>query len=244
MGRLFFSARKEYMFTKLLQLFSPNNCSKCQGILLVITGPSGVGKDTAKELFLKRNPGFRKIVTDTSRKPRPGEINGQHHNFYSLEEFKQRIEDGKYLEYIEVRPGEYKGGSKEAVSAILTGHNVIWQVDEYAMAHIKSIIKENMPEMADCILEKTITVYIAPEDWDQLREQYFRRDPNASEEKFLTKLARDREMWWQYHDRYDHVVINRRGKINETVATIEKLVARKAQSLAAAPITHAAVALH
>jgi len=230
------------MIAKFFQSLFAKNCTKCQGILLVITGPSGVGKDTAKELFLKRNPDFQKIVTDTTRAPRQGEISGVHHNFYTNEEFKQRIKEGKYLEYVEVRPGEYKGGSKEAVSAILSGKNVIWQVDEYAMAHIRSIIKENMPEMADCILGKTVTVYIAPEDWDQLREQYFRRDPDASEEKFLIKLARDREMWWQYHDRYDHVVINKRGKINETVAAIEKLVAQKAESLANNQVAAPAVA--
>lgn len=231
------------MFGKIFQLLSPKNCAKCQGILLVITGPSGVGKDTTKDLFLKRNPGFHKIVTDTSRAPRAGEIEGVSHNFYSNEQFKQRIKDGRYLEYIEVRPGEYKGTSKEAISAILNGHNVIWQIDEYAMAHIKRIIKENMPEMADSILEKTITVYIAPEDWDQLREQYFRRDPNASEEKFLIKLARDREMWWQYHDRYDHVVVNKRGKISDTVANIEKLVAKKAEILTGTRLIAPAIAV-
>jgi len=232
------------MFTKLCQLLFPRNCAKRPGILLVITGPSGVGKDTAKELFLKRNPDFQKIVTDTTRLPRQGEINGVHHNFYTNEEFKKRIQEGKYLEYIEVRPGEYKGGNKESVSAILTGKNVIWQVDEYAMAHMRSILKENMPEMADCILEKTVTIYIAPEDWDQLREQYFRRDPGASEDKFLAKLARDREMWWQYHDRYDHVVINKRGKINDTVALIEKIVAKKAESMASTQLVPPAVMIH
>jgi guanylate kinase len=230
------------MIGKLFQSMFGKNGTKCPGILLVITGPSGVGKDTTKELFLKRNPGFQKIVTDTSRPARSGEIAGINHNFYSNEEFKQRIKDGKYLEYIEVRPQEFKGTAKDAISAVIAGKNVIWQIDEYAMAHIKSIIKENMPEMADCILGKTVTVYIAPEDWDQLREQYFRRDPNASEEKFLIKLARDREMWWQYHDRYDHVVINKRGKINDTVAAIEKLVAKKAENLANTPITAPAVA--
>lgn len=233
------------MFTKLLQQFFPKNCAKSQGILLVITGPSGVGKDTTKELFVKRNPDFHKIVTDTNRQPRTGEAEGINHNFYSDEDFKKRISEGKYLEYIEVRPGEYKGTSKEAISAILTGKNVIWQVDEYAMAHIKNIIRENMPDIADSIINKTVTVYIAPEDWDQLREQYFCRDNNADEEKFLIKLARDREMWWQYHDRYDHVVINKRGKVNDTVAAIEKLVAKKAQSLASTTtITATAAIIH
>jgi len=214
------------MFAKLMQQILSKNGIKTQGILLVITGPSGVGKDTTKELFIKRNPDFHKIITDTNRPPRPGEINGINHNFYNDEDFKKRIAQGKYLEYVEVRPGEYKGTSKEAISAILNGQNVIWQVDEYASAHIKEIIRENMPDIADSIINKTITVYIAPEDWDQLREQYFCRDCNANEEKFLIKLARDREMWWQYHDRYDYIVINKRGKINDTVATIEKLVAK------------------
>ena len=224
------------MFSRLFQMIFSKNCDKNQGILLVITGPSGVGKDTTKEIFLRRNQDFHKIVTDTSRVARQGEINGIHHNFYSNAEFKKRINEGKYLEYIEVRPGEYKGTSKESISAILTGKNVIWQVDEYAMAHIKDIIKENMSETADCILEKTITIYIAPEDWDQLREQYFTRDNNANEEKFLVKLARDREMWWQYHNRYDYVVVNKRSKINETVNAIEKLVAQKTKLLAKSQI--------
>lgn len=194
------------------------------GTLLVTTGPSGVGKDTSKELFLKRNPDFQKIVTDTSRLPRTGETDGIHHNFYTHEEFAQRIKEGKYLEHIEVRPGEFKGTSKEAISAILTGKNVIWQVDEYAMAHVKEIIRDNMPEMADCILGRTITVYIAPEDWYQLREQYFKRDPEANEEKFLTKLARDKEMWEEYRSCYDYIVINRRGELSDTVSQIEKIV--------------------
>jgi len=236
------------MFSKIFKTLFDRNYNKCQcqchGILLVITGPSGVGKNTTKELFLKRNPGFHKIVTDTTRQPRDGEINGLHHNFYTNQEFKKRIKEGKYLEYIEVRPKEFKGTSKESISAILSGKNVIWQVDEYAMAHIKDIIRENMPQIADCVLERTITVYIAPEDWDQLREQYFRRDPNASEEKFLAKMARDREMWWQYHDRYDHVVVNKRGKINETVAMIEKLVTKKSEMLANAQPLTAAIAIN
>jgi len=109
------------MFTKLFQQFFQRSCAKSQGILLVITGPSGVGKDTTKELFIKRNPDFHKIITDTNRQPRAGEENGVNYNFYSDEDFKKRISEGKYLEYIEVRPGEYKGTSKEAISAILTG---------------------------------------------------------------------------------------------------------------------------
>jgi len=68
----FFKVSPMPMFTKIFQTFFPKNCTKRQGILLVITGPSGVGKDTAKELFLRRKPDFQKIVTDTTRLPRQG----------------------------------------------------------------------------------------------------------------------------------------------------------------------------
>lgn len=201
-------------------------------MLVVITGPSGVGKDTIKEAFLKRNLDFQRIVTDTSREPRNGEINGVHHNFFTSKQFLQRIKKRKYLEYIEARADEYKGTSKDALKPVLSGQNIFWQVDEYAMAHLKEILWSNMPEVADDILEKKVTVYIAPEDEIQLREQYFCRDSDACEEKFAKKLARDKELYEQYHDRYMFTVVNKRGKIGETVNEIEKIVAQKREEFA------------
>lgn len=195
------------------------------GVLLVITGPSGVGKDSIIGELLKRNPDFKKIVTDTSRAPRAGEVDGIDYNFFSNEQFLAKAEKGEYLEHVEVRPKEYKGTSKESIKQIINGKKVIWKIDEYGAANLKTTLKENLPEFADAVLAKTILVYVAPEEWKQLREQYFERESEANKAWFRIKLARDKEMWKKYRDRFDHIVVNRRNKLEETVIEIEKLFA-------------------
>ena len=97
------------------------NINNKDGILLVITGPSGVGKDTIIAEFLKKNPDFKKLVTDTSRLPREREIEGKDYNFFTCEEFLKRAEKGFYLEHVEVRPKEYKGTSREAIQEVFSG---------------------------------------------------------------------------------------------------------------------------
>lgn len=204
---------------------SPKGNRKKQGFLLVITGPSGVGKDTIILEFLKRNPNFKKIVTDTSRPPRAGEIEGVDYNFFSEMEFLEKAAKGDYLEHVEVRPKEYKGTPKSAVEQILAGNKVIWKIDEYGAAHLQKTFEKQLPSKAEKIMKQTATIYVAPEEWKQLREQYFERESEANKRWFRIKLERDKVMWEKYHNRFDHVVVNRRQKVMETVAEIEKIVA-------------------
>ena len=194
------------------------------GLLLVITGPSGVGKDTIIAEFLKRNTDFKKIVTDTSRPPRVGETDGIDYNFYSQNEFLDKAANGDYLEHVEVRPKEYKGTPKSAVEQILDGTKVIWKIDEYGAAHLPKTFEKQLRSKAKKILRQTITVYIAPEEWKQLREQYFERESEANKQWFRIKLERDKEMWKKYRERFDYVVINRRQKVMDTVVEIEQII--------------------
>jgi len=201
--------------------------SKDQGFLLVITGPSGVGKDSIIGEFLKRKPDFKKIVTDTSRPPRVGEVNGIDYNFYSQNEFLEKAAKSHYLEHVEVRPKEYKGTPKSAVEQILSGKKVIWKIDEYGAANLQKTFEKQLRRKAAKILKRTITVYVAPEEWKQLREQYFERESEANKQWFRIKLERDKEMWKKYHDCFNYIVINHRQKLMDTVTEIEKIIAAR-----------------
>jgi guanylate kinase len=209
----------------LKKLFGSTSGEK--GILLVITGPSGVGKDSVIAEFLKRNSDFNRIVTDTTRLPRASEINGVDYNFFTLEQFTERVRLGFYLEHVEVRPKEYKGTTKRAIVEIAAGKKIVWKIDEYAAANIRKIIKKEIPGKAREILARTVTVYLACEEWSQLREQYFNRESEANKQWFRVKLERDKKMWEKYHDRFDRIVVNRREKMFDTVKEIEKIVAAK-----------------
>lgn len=203
------------------------NINNKKGILLVITGPSGVGKDTIISKFLKRNSCFKKIITDTSRLPRAGEEDGKDYNFFTCKDFLKRAEKGEYLEYMEVRPKEYKGTSKKAIQNVFSGKNIIWKIDEYSGSHTKEIFRKAMPDLAEEMISRTVTVYISPEEWSQLREQYFAREKEANREWFLIKLKRDKKMRNLYGKKFDKIIINKRKRVNETVIQLEKIVKEK-----------------
>lgn len=99
------------------------------GKLIVLTGPSGVGKGTLLQSLLKRHPELRFSVSATTRQPRQGEIDGKHYYFVSRDKFEQMVTEGQLLEWAEYA-GNYYGTPRAAVEAqIQLGQSVILEIE-------------------------------------------------------------------------------------------------------------------
>jgi guanylate kinase len=112
------------------------------GILLVLAGPSGVGKGTIGKRLLARDPSLGWSVSATTRSPRPGEVDGVDYRFLTREEFEQLRDAGGFLEWFEVY-GQLKGTPREQVeSRLAAGEDVLMEIDvQGAMA-----IREQIPD--------------------------------------------------------------------------------------------------
>lgn len=143
-----------------------------RGLLLVVSGPSGVGKSTIiGEMFSNGLAGCECVfsVSMTTRKPRPGEIEGINYWFVSHDEFKESVEKGELLEYAEYA-GEYYGTPvKPVADAISENKCVLLDIELKGMLQVK----ERMPE--------AVTVYIRPPDWDELAKRLRGRGTEAEE---------------------------------------------------------------
>ena len=106
---------------------------------IVFCGPSGVGKGTLIEMLMKRFPNdqFGFSVSHTTRKPREGEIDGKHYNFTSVEDIKEEINEGKFVEYAEVH-GNYYGTSIAAVETVQKQNRIcILDIDIQGVMKVK-----------------------------------------------------------------------------------------------------------
>jgi guanylate kinase len=111
-------------------------------LLVVISGPSGVGKDSLVERIKARGAQFHFVVTATSRPPRPGERHGVDYFFVSPEEFATMIENDELLEYAVVY-GQHKGVPKQQIrEAFASGKDVVMRLDVQGAATIKSLVPE------------------------------------------------------------------------------------------------------
>jgi guanylate kinase len=108
-------------------------------LIIVISGPSGVGKDTVIQRMKERNLPLHFVVTAATRLPRPNEVNGRDYFFYSHDEFAEMIEKGELLEHAIVY-NDYKGIPKDQVrDAISSGKDVIMRLDVQGAATIRRL---------------------------------------------------------------------------------------------------------
>lgn len=185
------------------------------GLLVIISAPSGAGKDSVIDPLVALLPDAKVYVTATSRTPRPSEVDGKDYYFYSAQKFREEIEAGNFLEWSIVH-GEFKGVRRDAVADTLRQHRiVIVKPDPQGMRKLKAILPESL------------TIFIRPTSFEQLRKQLVGRGTETPES--LELRLKNAEIEMAAAPEYDHVVVNEDGKLDETVRTVADIIRREAE---------------
>ncbi len=179
-------------------------------LLIVISGPSGVGKDSVIRRMKERRLPFHFVVTATTRPPRLTERHGVDYFFVSREEFARMIEQGELIEYALVY-NDYKGIPKAQVrEALASGKDVVMRVDVQGAATVRRLCPE------------AVLIFLTTETEEELVRR-LRRRKTESEEDLKLRIAMARKELERLPE-FDYVVINREGQLDETVDTILAII--------------------
>lgn len=179
-------------------------------LLIVISGPSGVGKDTVIQRMKERGLPFHFVVTATTRQPRPEERHGVDYLFVSHDEFARMIEQDELLEYAIVY-NDYKGIPKRQVrEALASNKDVIMRVDVQGAATIRKLSPE------------ALLIFLTVEDEAELIRRLSMRKTETPEGLNL-RIATARQEMKRIRE-FDYVVTNRDGQVDQTVDTILAII--------------------
>jgi guanylate kinase len=179
-------------------------------LLIVISGPSGVGKDTVLQRMQERGLPFHFVVTATTRPPREGEVHGKDYWFVSKEEFARMIEADELLEYAIVY-GDYKGIPKLQVrTALDSGKDVILRIDVQGAETIRKLNPQ------------ALLIFLTTESEEELVRRLEMRKTETMEELKLRIATARKEL--QRLEAFDYVIINPEFRLDETVNSIRAII--------------------
>ena len=187
----------------------PYNAPK-RPLLVVISGPSGVGKDVTIERMKELGYPFHFVVTATTRPIRPGEVHGKDYFFISMSEFAEMIEQDELLEYAVVY-GDYKGIPKSQVrQALASGKDVIMRIDVQGAETIRRIAPH------------AVLIYISAESEEALVHR-LRQRKTETEGQLAMRIATARQEQKKV-SAFDYLVVNQEGELDETCRTIAAII--------------------
>jgi guanylate kinase len=190
------------------QLYASLNAPR--PVLVVLSGPSGVGKDSIICGLKKSNYPFHFVVTATTRPRRPAEVDGVDYYFVSVGEFAEMIENEELLEYAVVY-GDYKGIPKKHVrEALASGKDVVLRIDVQGAATIRSLIPN------------AVTIFLAAESEDKLIER-LRERKTESADNLKMRIATARQEMARINE-FDYVVVNREDELDTTVDHVISII--------------------
>lgn len=179
--------------------------------LIVLAGPTAVGKGTVAQHVRDHYPWIRHSVSWTTRAPRPGEIDGVHYTFVSDAEFDEGLADDAFLEWAKVHNSHRYGTPRAQVQSVLdTGDSVLLEIDLQGARQIR----DRMPE--------ALLVFLAPPSWEELVRRLVGRGTEDEAERSRRLATAEVELASQ--DEFDAVVINR--DVAEAAAEVVALIGR------------------
>ena len=180
-----------------------------KGLLIIISGPSGVGKGTIREKLMKNNDiNLFYSVSMTTRKPRPGEVDGKDYYFVSDAEFTKNVEKGNLLEWTEFVGNKY-GTPKDKIELLRKeGKNILLEIEVNGAQQVISKVPD------------AISIFILPPSLEEL-EKRIRGRSTETDEVIMQRLEKAKKEFEHQID-YDYKVIN--DNLDDTVEKIRKLI--------------------
>ena len=188
---------------------------KPEPLLVVISGPSGVGKDAALMRMRELGFPFHFVVTATDRPQRPGEIPDVDYHFLTTAEFQRLIRDDELLEWAEVY-GQLKGIPKSEIrEALRSGRDVVMRIDVQGAATLRRIAPG------------AILIFMIPADFEELRRRLHWRRAESPEQLDRRLETARHEM--QHIGSFDYVVVNQEARLDEAVGQIRSIIRAEKQ---------------
>jgi guanylate kinase len=181
-------------------------------MLVIVSGPSGVGKDTILEALQRRShrPPYHYVVTCTTRARRPGEIDGVSYNFTSVDKFKALRDAGELLEANEVH-GNWYGTPRAGVrEALARGQHAILKIDVQGAQVVKGCVPD------------ALLIFVVPPSLETLFQHLKARRTETADE--LELRQRNAALELARTEDYDHVVVNEEGKVDQTAKRIDEII--------------------
>jgi guanylate kinase len=181
-----------------------------QPLLIVISGPSGAGKDSVVHRMIERRLPFHFVVTATTRPKRSSEVDGVDYFFVSHEEFSKMVEQDELLEHALVY-GDYKGIPKEQVRrALASGKDVVMRIDVQGAQTIRELCPD------------AVLIFLSTPTEEELIERLKSRMTETTEDLELRIATVRQEL--ELVDIFDYYVTNTRGELDDTVETILAII--------------------
>lgn len=181
------------------------------GLLIIISSPSGNGKDTVINALLKIISDSTRFVTTTSRPPRPGNKEGVDYYFITKEEFENKIKNNDFLEY-NFYAGNYYGTEKKRLEESLEENKIVFLAIE--VTGKKNIDKAGI---------KHLSIFLLPESLEILKDRIRKRGGLSEELIEERMIIAQKEISFSLD--YNYQVINENGKIDQTVDKLAKIIA-------------------